>query len=288
MKVLIVGIAGQLGQCLVHCQPSTMELVGLSRSECDITDVAQLMASVQAIRPDVVINCAAFTQVDYAEQQPEQAYRVNALGAQHLAQAANSVSALLIQLSTDFVFDGQQQTAYRPSDIAQPINVYGASKLAGENTVRQFARKAIIVRTAWLFSEFGHGFVQAILAKAMAKQEPQSVLTVVADQIGTPTYAMDFARYLWALVAEHGGSSPSVFELLHFAGNQAVSRAEFAQAIVDCALHEGKLSHVVPIEPCLTVLKPGIARRPNCVVLATEPGQQSAWRAALAKVIRQY
>jgi len=205
VRVAVVGAAGQLGTALVRAFSNAPkhEVVGLTHAEIEVTDNDAVAGALDILRPDVVINCAAFHRVDDCEARPEDAFRVNALGALHVARACADLGACAVYISTDYVFDGTKGEAYTEEDPPNAINVYGASKLAGEVLTRQACPRWLIVRVASLFgpggaSSKGGSFLDRIVARARAG-EP---LKVVADTVMSPTYTPDAAAALERLVAE--------------------------------------------------------------------------------------
>jgi len=258
MRILVTGADGQLGRCLQdRLRMTAHDGLALNRNQLDITDRRAVEAAVAKFQPDVIINTAAYTAVDQAEMEPESARRVNAEAVDYLTDAANQVGALLVQVSTDYVFDGKTTRPYRESDPVNPLNVYGASKLAGE----QFAAGAnryFIVRAAWLFSEYGKNFLKSMLKLADGRE----TLQVVADQTGTPTYAGYLAATLIRML-ENGVPSG----IYHYSGGRACSWFEFSQAIF---AHLGKhrpelrLPRVLPVT---AAEYPGVATRPAYSVL---------------------
>lgn len=195
MKILVTGAKGQLG-LEVAKQGSAHELILTGRTELDITDGRQVSNCLRKLKPDAVIHCAAYTNVDGAESDEDGAFRVNAIGAQNLAAACLEIEARLVYVSTDYVFDGTKQGVYREFDPVNPQTVYGRTKWQGEELVRQILGRHYIVRTAWLYGE-GKNFVRTMLQLA----ETQHTLKVVADQIGTPTSTVDVARAIYRLLA---------------------------------------------------------------------------------------
>ncbi|MCD4729001.1 MAG: dTDP-4-dehydrorhamnose reductase, partial [Bacteroidales bacterium] len=191
MKILVTGSDGQLGRSIQ--QRSSLypdfKFDYTDIDQLDITDKSALKLYIEVSKPDVIIHCAAYTAVDKAEEEREKAFLLNATAVEYLAQLALENKILLIHISTDFVFDGKSNKPYIEEDIAQPLSIYGKSKLAGENAIINCVPNAIIIRTSWLYSEYGHNFVKTILRLATERSE----IKVVSDQIGTPTYAGDLA-----------------------------------------------------------------------------------------------
>lgn len=184
MKVLITGKNGQLGSELQKTCPSNVELICFGSKELDISNVEQVNELLISNSPDIVINAAAYTAVDKAETDVDQAYAVNKQGAANLANVCKHINAKLIHISTDFVFDGTSTLPYTASDATNPLGVYGASKLAGEQAINEaLGSQAIIVRTAWVYSVFGNNFVKTMLRLMSEKEQ----LGIVGDQVGTPT-----------------------------------------------------------------------------------------------------
>jgi len=196
-KVLVTGAAGQLGSALCVELSEDFLVIPTTRKECDITDLEATMDFVRRHEPNVIVNCAAYTDVDGCELQPERAFAVNALGARNVAIAAREVGAKLVHISTDYVFDGEKKGPYLEWDVPRPINVYGQSKLLGEEYVKEQIHSFFILRTAWLYGIKGRNFVKTMLRLAEERQE----IKVVCDVCGTPTYAGDLARQIKVLLA---------------------------------------------------------------------------------------
>ena len=273
MKALIVGSKGQLGRALVAAAPASTEVLAFSSDMLDITDEAAVDAAVQIARPDYIFNAAAYTAVDKAESDEARALAVNATAVGVLANAARGVGAKLAHVSTDFVFDGLSGVPYHPDATTTPLGAYGRTKLAGE----QLAGDALIVRTAWVYAPQGNNFVRTMLRLMAERPE----VKVVADQIGTPTYAPGLATALWKLVA--GG----VHGVHHYTDAGAASWYDFAVAIQEEALAIGLLAKPVPVIPIDTADFPTPARRPHYSVLdksstfAALGGPAPHWRANL-------
>jgi len=265
-----------LGQDLMTAAAAAgLQSTGLTRAELDITDRSAVIEAIAAYAPEVVVNCAAWTDVDGAEAQPVAATAVNGGGAGNLADAAAAGGAWTIHVSSDYVFDGTKRTPYLESDPTGPLSAYGASKLAGEQAVAAAAPGAhTIVRSSWLFGRHGPCFPATILRLAAERGE----LSVVDDQVGTPTYT----RHLAALLAELAAGEPPP-GILHRAGTGACSWFEFAREIVRVA---GIECEVRPV-PTTEMRRP--AERPAYSVLGTErPGdapQLPEWRRGLEEYL---
>lgn len=273
MRILLTGAYGQLGRCLLDRFPADWVMLACGSAELDITDRAAVERIVRRFRPQVIMNAAAYTAVDKAEIDRIRAMKINAIGPENLARAAREVGAQLIHISTDYVFDGSKTTPYIESDLPCPINFYGLSKWEGEKRVQAILPQAIIIRTSWVFSEYGNNFVKTMLRLAQTHE----TIRVVNDQRGCPTYAGDLAQAMIALAAE-----PEAAGIYHYCGDKAVSWYEFAQAIFSL---RGSAPQLVPIssqEYVTTAPRPG-----NSALLASadrQPQRSSNWLSALGIV----
>lgn len=238
MKLLILGANGQLAQALLKQlkQQQQFQYLALNRSQLDITNAAAVAAVMAQYQPDAVINCAAYTAVDNAEQQAAACIAVNTNAAAQLAKLCQQYNSLLLQFSTDYVFNGQSSSAYTEQDIPAPLNVYGQSKLQAEQAIQATCSKYVILRTSWLFSEFGHNFYRTMLKLAQRGQ----IIQVVNDQFGCPTYAGDLAAAIVQLLQRYQRQGSLAYGIYHLAGNPAVSWYQFAQAIF--AAHQLKVN----------------------------------------------
>jgi len=275
VKVLLAGGSGQLGQAFrPWAEARGWTVWAPSRGELDITRPEDVERTVQQLRPQVILNAAAYTAVDRAEEEPELAMATNGQAVAHLARAANACGAVLVQISTDYVFDGSATSPYREEDPPRPLSVYGKSKLLGEQAARE-AREHLIVRTSWLFGK-GWNFVEAIRRQLLAGVKE---LRVVADQVGRPTYAVDLAGALGELLLR---GCRGVF---HVANAGATTWAGFAAAIVS------NLGLNVPVVPITTAEAARPAPRPAYSVLDTSRfettvGPLPPWEDALARYLR--
>jgi len=223
MRIVITGADGQLGQALVR-RADGFDVVALGIQDLDVRDIAARDA-VAALRPDVVINCAAITDVDGCETDPDEAFAVNALGARNVALGAAAAGSALVQVSTDYVFDGKKGEAYWEFDLPCPINAYGASKLQGERLASAVCRRVYVARSAWLYGLGGNNFVSRILALAASRPS----LTIVDNEFGSPTFCDDLADALLALVGT------GAYGTYHLVGDGVCSRYHFARTILDHA-----------------------------------------------------
>ena len=297
MKVLITGKNGQLGSELQKNCPSNVELICFGSKELDISNVEQVNELLISNSPDIVINAAAYTAVDKAETDVDQAYAVNKQGAANLANVCKHINAKLIHISTDFVFDGTSTLPYTASDATNPLGVYGASKLAGEQAINEaLGSQAIIVRTAWVYSVFGNNFVKTMLRLMSEKEQ----LGIVGDQVGTPTWAAGLANMLWALVAktsdntineQHSSANNSL--ILNWTDAGVASWYDFAVAIQELAVEQGLLSKAIPISAIPAASYPTPAKRPAFSVLNKAQAEELSgvktvhWRAQLKAMLTE-
>ena len=275
MRLLVTGAAGMLGQDLVGAvEAAGHEAVGLARENVDITDAAATQRAIGDAAPDVVINCAGWTDVDGAEASPAGTQATNATGAGYVAAAAGRAGAWIVQISTDFVFDGTKRSPYVESDPVSPISVYGSSKLAGEREVAERCpERHTIVRTSWLFGTRGHCFPATIMRLAAERDE----LRVVDDQVGCPTFTGHLAQGIVDLV-----EAPTLpLGIVHMAGAGSCSWYELAREVV------ASTGLRCELRACDTAALARPARRPAFSVLATERGEivprLPHWREGLAQ-----
>jgi len=260
MKVLVLGGGGQIASAVCAAAPAQHRVVSRTRAELDIGDQAAVARALADSGADWVVNAAAYTAVDLAEDQPRQAIAVNDTAVGVLAAAAAHAGCRLLHLSTDFVFDGRSTHAYLPTDQTNPLSVYGTSKLAGERQVLGPDGTGIVLRTAWVYAATGRNFVLTMLRLMRDKEQ----VSVVCDQIGTPTWSASAAGAIWGLIqaAAPGG-------VYHWTDLGVASWYDFAVAIQDEALARGLLPRAVPIVPILSTAYPTRARRPAFSVLDT-------------------
>lgn len=263
MRVLITGARGQIGQELLRSAPKDWQVHGLSSSELDITDAQQVMATVQALQPQLIINAAAYTAVDQAENDSKRAYAVNHLGAENLAQAAQTLGCPLLHLSTDYVFSGEHAHPYTEHDTAVPCSVYGHSKWLGEQAVREFCPQHIILRTSWVFGMHGNNFVKTILRLG----QERDALSIVSDQVGGPTSARSIAQVLWQITRQYQSSNSCTWGTYHFSGGPACSWYEFADEIFKQASELKLIKRSPALSPINSSDYPTPAQRPAYSVL---------------------
>ena len=273
MKVLLVGAGGQLGEELKLACPADIDLVAVGHRELDIRQRDEVLSFTEQCAPAVIINAAAYTAVDGAESKPDLAVAVNAEGPGHLARAAERNSARLLQVSTDFVFDGAASVPYLPGSETRPLNVYGHSKLAGECRVREIlSTRSLVLRTSWLYSRFGGNFVKTMLRLMSERDE----LRVVEDQVGAPTWARGLAETIWTLV-----QLPEARGIHHWTDAGQCSWYEFACEIQRQALAMGLLEREIPVEAIPSGEYPTPALRPAFSALDLTATEKLLGRAAI-------
>ena len=282
-RALVLGAAGQLGQACMDCTPETVVAEGFSRATCDVTNDAALRRVMDDINPHVVINAAAYTAVDAAEDDPQSADAVNADAPAMLGALCAQRGLRLVHISTDFVFDGRAPRPYAPGANPSPLGIYGASKWQGEQAVLASGASHAVVRTSWVYGPGGRNFVLTMLRR----MREQGAVRVVNDQIGSPTSARGLAEVCW-LLALHGDAS-GVF---HWSDAGAISWYDFACGIHDEALALGLLAAPATIEPIPTEAFPTKAQRPAYSVLDCSDTcsaldvTQRPWRDALRDMLR--
>jgi len=257
MKALITGADGQLGYELKRSCPQEVSLIETDQETLDITNAGAIQSVLAMHQPDWLINCAAYTAVDRAESDRDAATAINATAAGLLAHACATNRVRMVQISTDFVFDGTQSTPYLPEDVANPLSVYGATKLAGEQAIARAMPDALIIRTSWLYSMHGSNFVKSMLSLMQSRDE----LGIVYDQVGSPTWAVTLANATWQLIKLNASG------IHHCSDNGVASWYDFAVAIQEEALNTGLLEHAIPVRPIRTNQYPTPAKRPAFSVL---------------------
>jgi dTDP-4-dehydrorhamnose reductase len=267
MRLYVIGGEGQVARSLREAAAvdETIVLGYSGRAEVDLLDPSSIEKELTKFRPDLVVNPAAYTAVDKAESEPDQAFAINRDGARAAAAAAANLGAPIIHLSTDYVFDGEKVGAYVESDPVNPKGVYGRSKLEGELAVAAANERHIVLRTSWIYSPFGNNFVRTMLRLAAERDR----LRVVDDQVGCPTYAPDLAAAILAMarLATNSGWKADFAGVTHIAGPDAVTWCGFAREIIDGAAQRGGRS--VPVDPIVTLEYPTPAARPANSCLST-------------------
>ena len=288
MRVLITGCYGQVGSCLTQqlANNGNITVRGLDREHLDITNQKAVSAAVAEFKPTIIINAAAHTAVDKAEEEVDLSYAINRDGPKYLAQAAQSVGAAILHISTDYVFEGNKVGEYVETDATNPQGVYGESKLAGEIAVAEACEKHIILRTAWVFGESGNNFVKTMLRLG----ENRDALSIVGDQFGGPTYAGDIANTLIQIAKRIHQGDAVKYGVYHYSGLPHVSWFDFADAIFDVAVEQGVLAKKPRLTSITTDQYPTPAKRPSNSRLSTEKitlgfsVKASDWKAALNNI----
>ncbi|GAA0815257.1 dTDP-4-dehydrorhamnose reductase [Colwellia asteriadis] len=266
MKVLIIGKSGQLANELLTEKPNTIEILCLGRADVDITMYESINKAISDFQPQVIINASAYTAVDKAESDQKSAYSLNQHAVTNLAKSAKQHQVRLLHVSTDFVFDGNNNKAYLVDDTTNPTSVYGASKLAGEQEILTLhPENSAIIRTSWLYSSFGNNFVKTMIKLMQERDE----LGVVCDQIGCPTYAKGLAQFLWSLT-----SRDVINQHYHWSDYGVASWYDFAVAIQNTAFNKGLLTKKITIKPIPASSYPTPATRPTFSLLNANESYQ--------------
>ncbi|WP_047414316.1 dTDP-4-dehydrorhamnose reductase [Cellulophaga sp. Hel_I_12] len=279
-KILVTGANGQLGQCIkelsVSLDPDNTYLFKSSK-DLDITNYQQVLAAFTLENFDFCINCAAYTNVDKAESDTQNAVNVNSTGAQNLATACNQTNTTLLHISTDFVFDGTKNSPYIETDKTAALSVYGNTKNVGETEIIKKAPKSYIIRTSWLYSEYGHNFMKTMIRFGSEKDS----LSVINDQTGTPTYAKDLAEVLIKIIQ----NKPIPYGIYHYSNEGTATWFDFAKAIFEIT------KSTIQLHPIATEAYPLPAKRPKYSVLNSSKIKTAlqleipAWRDSLKKAI---
>ena len=285
MKIVIIGSGGRLGAALTREYRDKFDVVGFNHAQLDLTNFEQVREKVTALDFDVLINCAAFTNVDLCETQREQAFQINAEAPRVLAEICREKKAKLIHFSTDYVFDGEKREPYTEDDVAKPISFYGESKREGEKLVLQTDDRHSIIRVSWVFGPDRPSFIDGVIKRARENEHVEAI----ADKFSTPTYTRDIAQVLSQFFEN------DVSGLLHFANAGECSWQEYAQFSLDCCRSLGiplKAKTVGALK--LSDMKNWIARRPVYSVLSTTKyiaitgSTPRGWRDAVGDYVREF
>jgi dTDP-4-dehydrorhamnose reductase len=286
VKVLLLGASGQVGSAVSDMRPDNVDLIAPSHAEADVGDRVSVEGLIRRVVPDLIINVAAYTAVDRAEAEPELAFRSNFEGPRCIAQSAAALrNCRAIHVSTDYVFDGQSRTPYRPEDEPNPVSIYGRSKWEGEKAVlAALPERSVVIRTAWVYAAEGRNFLLTML-RLMAER---GQVRVVADKFGAPTAAASVARAIWRAAESRGVSG-----LLHWTDAGVASWYDFACEIAQQATALGLLKALPVVSPISTAEYPTPARRPSRSVLDLEATAQMLaltplpWRLNVANTLRE-
>jgi dTDP-4-dehydrorhamnose reductase len=285
MKILVLGCKGQLGRCLNDQLVNTdHEVIYTSREQIDIADFEVTKIKILEFFPDLIINATAYTAVDKAEEDQKTANLINHLAVKNIADICNQLECWLIHVSTDYVFDGNSKVPYKEDDETNPQGAYGETKLKGELAVQASGCKHIIIRTAWVFSEYGNNFLKTMLRLGAGRDK----LSIVSDQIGCPTYAQDIAKAIKIILPQLNKNS--VQGVYHFCGDQSSTWYEFATLIFEVASEKG---HKIPkfLNAIKTSEFPTSAQRPkysvlDCGKIATIFGVTSSnWKKSISYIL---
>ena len=283
-SILLIGSTGQVGQELQRVLAPYGEAIAVGRSSLNLAQPETITQFLRTIKPEIIINAAAYTAVDRAESEPELATAVNTIAPGILAEEAKKLDAFLIHLSTDYVFDGCQSHPYRETDSPHPLNIYGRTKLAGEQAIRDNCPNHFILRTSWVYGAYGKSnFVKTMLRLGGEKEE----IRVVNDQIGSPTWAKDIAKVIAQI-------KPGVTGTYHYSNQGAIGWYDFAKAIFEEAAEIGFPLKVQRIVPITTAEYPTPAKRPAYSVLSCEKISVSLgihpphWRESLKQMLKEY
>lgn len=278
MKVVLTGAAGQLGQdVLLELERRNHQGVGADRKQLDITIEDNVIAYINEMKPDVILNCAAYTNVDAAEENEEAAYLINAVGTENLAKAAKQIGAKLLHVSTDYVFDGTASVPYEVDEPTKPLGAYGRTKLAGEQLLQKHLDEFFIVRTAWVYGVYGNNFVKTMIRLGKERGE----VGVVHDQVGSPTYTVDLAKFMVDLI------ETDKYGIYHATNSGVCSWYEFAVEIFKQAEMD------VQVNPLTSEQFPRPAARPKYSVLSKKMIEKQGltplrdWKEALAAYLSQ-
>lgn len=294
-RLALIGANGMLARKVrEHAAAAGYAVTGFDLPDFDITNGAQVLAEMERLQPVVIVNCAAYTNVDGAEADEALATRVNGAGPGNLAEAAKAVGAVLAHISTDYVFDGQKQSPWREDDPVGALSAYGRSKRTGEQAILASGlERCFIIRTSWLYGPHGRNFVETIIRLAKEREE----LRIVADQVGTPTYTGDLAEAIFNLLklTDHGSriTDHSLYGLYHFSNAGQCSWHEFAAEIVRQARERGESLQVKMVVPIRTEEYPLPARRPAWSVLSTAKyravtgAEIPGWKESLGKYLEE-
>ncbi|MEB3362362.1 MAG: dTDP-4-dehydrorhamnose reductase [Synechococcaceae cyanobacterium] len=288
-RVLLTGVSGQLGQALLASCPAGITLLPVSRAELNLADAVACRERVRELRPDWVLNAGAYTAVDQAESEPDLARAVNADAPAAFAEALAKGSGRLLQVSTDFVFDGRQGHPYGPHQTVSPLGVYGASKAEGERTALAIlgAENTAILRTSWVYGPVGRNFCLTMLRLHGQRAVSGEPLGVVADQVGCPTATHTLASACWAVIERRLSGT------FHWSDCGAASWYDFAVAIGELGMEAGLLERAAPVRPLTTAEYPTPAQRPSYSLLDTSSTRHALglapchWRQALSEVLER-
>jgi dTDP-4-dehydrorhamnose reductase len=280
-KILVIGAGGQLGQCLktVAERRGISEIIFPAEQDANILNESGLNDLLEKEQPAFVINCAAYTAVDKAEDETELAKAINETGAAYLASACLANGVTLVHVSTDFVFEGNEVKLLKEDDEAKPINVYGVTKLDGETAVVSKLSAHFIIRTSWLYSEYANNFVKTMLKLGAERDE----LNIIADQVGTPTYAIDLANGIFDIIT----SSSTAYGIYHYSNEGVTSWFDFAKAIFDISKIKVKVNPIPGSAYPTKATRPAFSVMDKSKIKNTFNIEIPYWRDSLVECIKQ-
>ena len=292
MKVLLTGSSGQLGREIINLKPTGINLIKPNRFCLDLSNPNSCQKYIERIKPDWIINCGAYTNVEKAESEKELAYLINSLSVKNLAESIKKINSNFIQISTDYVFDGNQNIPYLPEDLKSPINVYGKTKSIGEDFIKKIFKnnnKGIIIRTSWLMGPTGQNFALKMLDLLSSKEK----INVINDQIGSPTTTHSLAKACWETINQ-STTGESLPPILHFANEGEASWFDIAIEIEKIAKELRLIKKPVTINPISSSNYPTKAKRPKYSVLDCKSSlksislENSHWKSALKLLFLEY
>lgn len=280
-NTLVFGASGQLGNCLKEIvnKEGLENFVFLPLEKADILNSEEILTLFNEHKPSYVINCAAYTAVDKAEDEVDLAREINALGAENLAKACATFNTTLIHISTDFVFEGNKSIPLEETEIANPINIYGLTKLEGENVIRAQLENYFILRTSWLYSEYGNNFVKTMLRLGDTHKE----LRVIADQVGTPTYAIDLAKCILEIINRDSMD----YGIYHYSNEGTASWFDFAKAIFDIKGNDIKVTPISTSDYITKAARPAYSVMDKTKIKTKLGMEVPYWRESLEKCLEK-
>lgn len=277
MKVLVTGANGQLGYDVIEgLKLRNIECCGTTRNDFDLCDFTSAEKFITAFHPDVIIHCAAYTAVDKAEEEKELCRAVNTGGTENIAKICKKINAKMLYISTDYVFDGTKKGFYEVDDMPNPINVYGQTKLEGEQAVQKILERYFIVRVSWVFGEHGNNFVKTMLRLGKERKE----INVVSDQVGSPTYTVDLALLLVDMI------QTDKYGIYHATNEGECSWAEFAEEIFRVAGISTKVNYIVSDEYPVKAKRPGNSIMSKSRLLKNGFNLLGDWRSAVKRYVK--
>ena len=294
MKILLTGASGQLGESIKLRKPQNLELISFDKFDLNVFDKKKLSEKIKSYRPDWIINAAAYTNVDDAETNEEIAFKVNKDGPKFISEILNIYGGNLLQISTDFVFDGYSKIPYKPNDQTNPLSVYGKSKFLGEEQIKRIANcknRHIILRTSWLMGPFGRNFAKTM----MRLHQEKEFINVVNDQIGCPTSTISLANICWEIIKKSKLEKNYNFpQIMHWCDEGSTSWFEIAKEVGEIGLKLKKISKIAKVIPISSRNYKSLAKRPSFSVLDTKETEKILgvnplnWRESLFKAFKKY